>query len=239
MSRIAGECLGNLDQLLLRRAEPADRAAQRQRHPELVEEHRHPPSRRRPVDRRPRPFSAGVPSGRFRPPSDADRAPVPGRSRRCRPPAHPPASGTRPARRRARSPPCPCRTAPPRILISVDLPAPFSPSRAWTSPARRSKSTPSSAVTPGNRREIPRNSSSGSSIVVRRPSRRQARASSSAKSPSVERVRSGPSASVATPNHSAHLDHSSLLDLATRRRDLPAARSRPSPCRAIRRRFRR
>ena len=27
------------------------------------------------------------------------------------------------------------------ILVSVDLPAPFSPSRAWISPLRRSKST--------------------------------------------------------------------------------------------------
>ena len=37
---------------------------------------------------------------------------------------------------------------PERIFISVDLPAPFSPTSACTSPARRSKSTRSSAVTP-------------------------------------------------------------------------------------------
>ena len=38
---------------------------------------------------------------------------------------------------------------PARTLIRVDLPAPFSPSRAWTSPARRSKLTSVSAATPG------------------------------------------------------------------------------------------
>ena len=39
-------------------------------------------------------------------------------------------------------------TAPVMILISVDLPAPFSPTSAWTSPARSSKETPFSACTP-------------------------------------------------------------------------------------------
>src|SRR5262245_32934763 len=39
---------------------------------------------------------------------------------------------------------------PERSLISVDLPAPFSPQRAWTSPARRSNATFLSATTPGN-----------------------------------------------------------------------------------------
>src|SRR3990172_1325167 len=34
--------------------------------------------------------------------------------------------------------------------MRVDFPAPFSPKRTWTSPARRSKLTPSSARTPGN-----------------------------------------------------------------------------------------
>ena len=40
------------------------------------------------------------------------------------------------------------RTAPVMILTSVDLPAPFSPSRAWTLPGRTAKSTPFSALTP-------------------------------------------------------------------------------------------
>src|SRR5580658_11053675 len=41
-------------------------------------------------------------------------------------------------------------SAPARIFISVDLPAPFSPTSAWTSAAVTSKLTPSSARTPGN-----------------------------------------------------------------------------------------
>src|SRR4051812_35297066 len=45
---------------------------------------------------------------------------------------------------------------PARSLISVDLPAPFSPQRAWTSPACRSKLTSRSATTPGKRLVSPR-----------------------------------------------------------------------------------
>src|SRR5438552_14084797 len=41
-------------------------------------------------------------------------------------------------------------TAPVMILIRVLLPAPFSPTRAWTSPARSSNDTPFSACTPAN-----------------------------------------------------------------------------------------
>src|SRR5688572_31856284 len=41
------------------------------------------------------------------------------------------------------------------ILISVDFPAPFSPTSAWTSPRRREKSTRSSAVAPAKRLTIP------------------------------------------------------------------------------------
>src|SRR5213592_3589494 len=51
------------------------------------------------------------------------------------------------------------------MFISVDFPAPFSPSRACTSPSRRSKSTWSSASTPGNRFVMPRSSrTAGASI---------------------------------------------------------------------------
>ena len=39
-------------------------------------------------------------------------------------------------------------TAPVITLIKVDLPAPFSPTRAWTSPSQRSNDTPDSARTP-------------------------------------------------------------------------------------------
>ena len=51
--------------------------------------------------------------------------------------------------------------APLRIFISVDLPAPFSPSRTCTSPLRTSRSTPSSATTPGNVLRMPRMRSAG------------------------------------------------------------------------------
>src|SRR5579884_4202949 len=47
------------------------------------------------------------------------------------------------------------------MFISVDLPAPFSPSSAWISPRRRSKSTESFASTPGNRFVMPRSSRTG------------------------------------------------------------------------------
>ncbi len=46
--------------------------------------------------------------------------------------------------------------SPERTLIRVDLPAPFSPINACTSPGRTSKSTPSSARTPGNSIDTPR-----------------------------------------------------------------------------------
>src|SRR3954447_4445891 len=46
-------------------------------------------------------------------------------------------------------------SAPETILISVDLPAPFSPTIAWTSPARSSRSTPRSAWTPPYRFSTP------------------------------------------------------------------------------------
>src|SRR5439155_20117630 len=45
--------------------------------------------------------------------------------------------------------------------IRVDFPAPFSPSRAWISPARRSRYTESLARTPGNRLVIPFIATSG------------------------------------------------------------------------------
>src|SRR3954462_7273752 len=53
------------------------------------------------------------------------------------------------------------------MLISVDLPAPFSPSKACTSPRRRSKSMWSLASTPGNCFVIPRSSSTGAASTVR------------------------------------------------------------------------
>src|SRR3954470_21874938 len=50
---------------------------------------------------------------------------------------------------------------PESTLISVDLPAPFWPSRQCTSPGRTSRSTPSRARTPGNDLVMPFMVSSG------------------------------------------------------------------------------
>src|SRR6266699_517080 len=47
------------------------------------------------------------------------------------------------------------RWTPPRMRISVDLPAPFSPTTAWISPNATSKSTPSSATVAPNRLPTP------------------------------------------------------------------------------------
>src|SRR5687768_10727010 len=51
--------------------------------------------------------------------------------------------------------------APDRIFRSVDFPAPFSPRSAWISPGATSKSTLSSACTPGNFLDMPRMARSG------------------------------------------------------------------------------
>src|SRR5689334_22419731 len=53
------------------------------------------------------------------------------------------------------------------MLINVDLPAPFSPRSACTSPRRRSKSMWSLASTPGNCFVIPRSSRTGAASTVR------------------------------------------------------------------------
>src|ERR671915_294387 len=54
--------------------------------------------------------------------------------------------------------------------MSVLLPAPFSPTRAWTSPGRRSKSTSSTAVTPPKRLvTLRRRKIAGASATVAAP----------------------------------------------------------------------
>src|SRR3972149_4154957 len=47
------------------------------------------------------------------------------------------------------------------MFINVDLPAPFSPSSASTSPGAMARSTPASATTPGKVLTIPRSSTRG------------------------------------------------------------------------------
>ncbi len=60
------------------------------------------------------------------------------------------------ARLRIRISPASGRYSPPRMFMRVVFPAPFSPSRAWTSPARSSRDAPSLATTPGKAFVIPR-----------------------------------------------------------------------------------
>ena len=63
------------------------------------------------------------------------------------------------------------RYKPYKMLINVDLPAPFSPSSARISPRRNSRFTPSLAITPGKRFVMPSSSSRGGSAVKCRSSR--------------------------------------------------------------------
>ena len=79
----------------------------------------------------------------------------------------------RSARRRAGSSPLSGWWTPARILTSVLLPAPFSPTSAWTSPGSSSSETSSSACVAPNRLEMPR-----SSTRARRRRRAAARRSS-------------------------------------------------------------
>src|SRR5664279_3614344 len=55
---------------------------------------------------------------------------------------------------------------PPISLISVDLPAPFSPIRAWTSPTCTSRSTRSSACTPAKDFDTPWTSKSAINKLI-------------------------------------------------------------------------
>src|SRR4051795_2152961 len=76
---------------------------------------------------------------------------------------------------RSRISPASGSCTPARILISVDLPAPFSPKSAVTAPAARSRSTASSASVPPKRLVRPRTSSSGAdgmaSLLLHAPHR--------------------------------------------------------------------
>src|SRR5882672_3200542 len=55
---------------------------------------------------------------------------------------------------------------PARIFIKVDLPAPFSPTSACTSPARADRFTSASTVFPANDLLMPRISSAGPCVVI-------------------------------------------------------------------------
>src|SRR5512147_134305 len=62
--------------------------------------------------------------------------------------------------------PLSARYRPARTFIKVDFPAPFSPSKAWISPWRSSKSTMSLANPPGNHLNILRVSRAKTSLMI-------------------------------------------------------------------------
>ena len=107
---------------------------------------------RRPVDRRRAGRGAGARRRGSPPRTGRGRRTVPGTWRRCRAvgrvraadPLLFPARGSRPS---------PAEWTPVRILTSVDLPASFSPTSAWTFPARSSRSTSLNACTPPKLRD--------------------------------------------------------------------------------------
>src|SRR2546422_9263316 len=57
------------------------------------------------------------------------------------------------------------------MRMSVDFPAPFSPTMAWISPVRTARLTPSLATTPGKRLVISRSSIKRSVMMISRKKR--------------------------------------------------------------------
>src|SRR5438067_13048205 len=86
------------------------------------------------------------------------------------------------------------------MFISVDLPAPFSPRSACTSPLRRSKLTWSFARTPGNCFVMFRNSRMGASAISRDPN---CHVLSGRTEPGCELLRDPPCADDGVARHSA------------------------------------
>ena len=71
--------------------------------------------------------------------------------------------------------PASCLYTPVRTFTRVDLPAPFWPMMAWTSPVKRRKSTPDSAFTPGKTLLIFRISRTGAASGIPSTSGHQVR----------------------------------------------------------------
>ena len=148
-ARVGADRLGDLDELLLRHAQRLDAGA-RDRSPRRPARAapRRAARRAAPVDAPPGARRASSASAMFSATVRSGKAPAAGRSPRC--PARATAPGSCAATDAAEhaSVPASGATAPVTILISVVLPAPFSPTSAWTSPARSSNDTPWRARTP-------------------------------------------------------------------------------------------
>src|SRR5947207_4320177 len=99
------------------------------------------------------------------------------------------------------------------MFIRVDLPAPFSPRSACTSPRRRSKSTASFATMPGKRLVIFRSSRTGVSSAMRGGSYPPGRADPSYCGPETREAGTSP-ASRGTSRGSLLDDRRDVLDLA-------------------------
>ena len=141
-----GHGAGDLDHLLLGQRKLADLDLRRHvvRCRPRASACRGQPPGLAPADQRP----AGRldrPGGCSPSPKGAAPAKAPGRSSPRRSPGRPADCAEHRARRRATSGPASGPCAPERTFISVLLPAPFSPTRAWTSPALTARSTPPSA----------------------------------------------------------------------------------------------
>src|ERR1019366_9955891 len=92
---------------------------------------------------------------------------------------------------------------PARMLLSVLLPAPFSPQMAWHDPGATSKPTSLSATTPGKRLVMPTNRTAGAAIVL--IGQREILGIDVGKAPSFELTRPRPEVLLADPDQ-LHLD---------------------------------
>ena len=111
---------------------------------------------------------------------------APGRSWRCRGACAAIGVDSGPARPARGSSPSSGWWAPASTLIRVDLPAPFWPSRQCTSPGATSRSTPSSARTPGNSLTMPAHRAGAAARLV---GRRSWRVVGAARSREISRAR--------------------------------------------------
>ena len=147
--------LGDLDQLLVGHRQAADRRRDVELDVELLEQRLGAAAHRAPVDR---------PEARRRRVADEHvlgdasgrgTGAAPGGRRRSRARGRGPGPWITVGSPSSRMVPLSGWWTPARILTSVLLPAPFSPTSAWTSPARRSSDTSSSAWVAANRLEMP------------------------------------------------------------------------------------
>ena len=141
----------DLDQLLLGHRQPADLDFRVDRRANRSSNVACPRRRLAPADAAPAAPRLESDRDVFSDGEIAERAPAAGRSRRFPGRVHARDRGSATGWPRTSIVPSSGRWAPVITLISVDLPAPFSPTKAWTSPARRSNETFRKACNSGKR----------------------------------------------------------------------------------------